>query len=145
MPRTSAKPPATQTEPVTETLHGVEIVDNYRWLEGDNSNPADQGKVTPDVAAWTDAQNALHARRCSTLCRAARRSKHRLRPLMEVGSVSAPACAANRYFFTKREGSQNQPVVYWREGVPGARPRADRSGRARCVRPDDGRVVFAVA
>ena len=38
---------------------------------------------------------------------------------MEVGSVTAPRVRANRYFFTKREGSQNQAVVYWREGVSG--------------------------
>jgi hypothetical protein len=34
---------------------------------------------------------------------------------MEVGSVSAPAARGNRYFFSKREGTQNQPVIYWRE------------------------------
>ena len=42
---------------MTEVVHGVSIVDNYRWLEGDNSSPADLGRVTADVAAWTDAQN----------------------------------------------------------------------------------------
>ena len=67
LPRTSARPPATRVEPVTETLHGVAITDNYRWLEGDNAESrSDQGKVTPEVASWTDAQNALHA------CRARR-------------------------------------------------------------------------
>jgi prolyl oligopeptidase len=43
----------------------------------------------------------------------------RLGPLMEVGAVTAPVVRGNRYFYTKREGRQNQPVIYWREGYKG--------------------------
>jgi len=50
--------PYTKIAPVKDTLHGEEIIDNYRWLEGDNADPAEMGKVTAEVAAWTDAQNA---------------------------------------------------------------------------------------
>ncbi len=47
-----AGPPGTRKVPVTDTLHGVKVVDPYRWLEaGDDSA----------VRAWSDAQNA-HAR-----------------------------------------------------------------------------------
>ena len=60
--RPSGKAPATKIEPVKDMIHGVEVVDNYRWLEGDTTEPAKPQKVTPDVTAWTDAQNALHAR-----------------------------------------------------------------------------------
>lgn len=42
--------PPTPKIAVHDTLHGVEIVDNYRWLE-DAENP--------DVLAWTDAQEQL--------------------------------------------------------------------------------------
>jgi len=49
--RTSAKPPATTLEPVKDVVHGVEIVDNYRWLEGDNADSKERGKVTPAVTA----------------------------------------------------------------------------------------------
>jgi prolyl oligopeptidase len=118
MPRTAAKPPATKVEPVEETLHGVAITDRYRWLEGDNSNPADQGKVTPDVAAWTDAQNS-YTRSVLDNLPGRKALEERLRPLMEVGAVTRPIVRANRYFFSKREGNQNQPVVYWREGYKG--------------------------
>ena len=38
---------------------------------------------------------------------------------MEVGAVTAPAMRGNRYFFSQREGSQNQPVIYWRDGYKG--------------------------
>ncbi len=38
------RPPATKAEPVKETLHGIEIVDPYRWLEGDNSDPKSRAR-----------------------------------------------------------------------------------------------------
>ena len=127
LPRTSARPPATRVEPVTDVLHGVSIVDNYRWLEGDNGQSDQQGQVTPDVAAWTDAQNS-YTRDVLDHLPGRQALEDRLRPLMEVGSVSAPVVRGNRYFFSKREGRQNQPVIYWREGVKRRGPRADRSG-----------------
>ena len=47
----SARPPATRVEPVTDVLHGTTIVDNYRWLEGDLSNPDPRfhGTSTPEI------------------------------------------------------------------------------------------------
>jgi prolyl oligopeptidase len=113
-----AGPPATRAEPVTETLHGVAVTDPYRWLEGDNSNPERMGQVTPEVAAWTDAQNAFTRASLDGLP-GRRELEDRLRPLMEVGTVSKPAVRGDRYFFTRREGSQNQPVLYWRQGYRG--------------------------
>jgi prolyl oligopeptidase len=112
------RPPATRTEPVKEMLHGVEVVDSYRWLEGDNSDPKSAGKVTPEVASWTDAQNAYTR---SLLDHLPGRAdlEARLKPLMEIGAVTAPAVRGNRYFFAKREGTENQPVIYWREGFHG--------------------------
>ena len=44
----SADPPASKTSPVTDTYHGVEVTDPYRWLE---NWPSDE------VKAWTDSQN----------------------------------------------------------------------------------------
>ena len=41
--------PATRKAPVTDTYHGVQLVDDYRWLEDWNS---------PEVRDWSDAQNA---------------------------------------------------------------------------------------
>jgi len=41
-------PPATKSTPVKDTLHGVILTDNYRWLED---------KKNPDVVAWTKAQH----------------------------------------------------------------------------------------
>ncbi len=41
-------PPATKTVPVKDTLHGVILTDNYRWLEE---------KTDPAVVEWTRAQH----------------------------------------------------------------------------------------
>lgn len=106
-------PPETERRPVTQTLHGHEVVDAYRWLEGD-----DKGEVTPQVAAWTDAQNAYTRSVLDNLPgRAALES--RLRELMETRWVGAPSMAGNLYFHRRREGNQAQSVLYVREGHDG--------------------------
>ncbi len=114
-----AAPPATRLAPVTETIHGVAVVDDFRWLEGDNGDPKQLGKPTPEVDAWTDAQNAFTRATLDALPgRAALEA--RLKPLMEVGSVTTPVARGGRYFYRKREGDQNQALVYVRQGVSGA-------------------------
>jgi len=114
-----ARPPATETRPVVDVLHGREIVDDYRWLEGDVSDPARMGIVTPEVAAWTDAQNA-YTRAVLDGLPGRRELEDRLRPLLEIGSVSAPTLCGQRYFYFRREGDQKQARVYFREGLRGA-------------------------
>ncbi len=110
--------PVTRAEPVTDLLHGTAVTDPYRWLEGDNSDPKRMGQITPEVTGWTDAQNA-YTRAVLDGQPGRKALEERLRPLMEVGSVTAPTVRGGRYFYSKREGNQNQPVWYWRLGVRG--------------------------
>ena len=42
------KPPAAKVEPVTETLFGQKVIDNYRYMEA----------LGPDTIAWMKAQGA---------------------------------------------------------------------------------------
>lgn len=114
----ATRPPATREEPVRELLHGREWVDPYRWLEGDNGDPEKMGRMTPEVAAWTDAQNA-HTRAVLDGVPGRAKVEERLRPLLEVGSVSKPDMRGDRYFFARREGTQNQAVHFWRRGARG--------------------------
>src|SRR6185436_1610535 len=44
-----AQPPVASKHPVTDTYHGIEVLDDYRWLET-ASDPA--------VKQWSDAENA---------------------------------------------------------------------------------------
>lgn len=116
-----AGPPQTRQEPVTDTLHGIKVTDPYRWLEGDNSDPAQMGKVTPEVTAWTDAQDA-YTRSVLDNLPGRKRLEEQMKPLLQIGQVSAPAMRGNRYFYTKREGAEPQPKILVREGFD-AKPR----------------------
>lgn len=77
------------------------------------------GRVTPEVAAWTDAQNG-HTRAVLDALPGRAAIEDALRPLMEIGAVSAPVVRGGRHFYSKREGAQNQPVFYWRASAHGA-------------------------
>ena len=103
-------PPATEQRPVTDTLHGQPIADPYRWLEGD-----EQGNTTDEVSQWTAVQNA-HTRDVLDNLPGRAAVEARLRELMSVGYVGRPAMREGLYFNTQREGDQNQPVLYVREG-----------------------------
>ena len=98
--------PPTKTAPVKDTIHGVEIIDDYRWLE-----PLE--KDSPEVAAWTTAQNDLTRATLDALpCRAKLASA--LEPWMTLGAISAPAMTEAGYFYSERTGTQNQGVVKFR-------------------------------
>jgi prolyl oligopeptidase len=102
-------PPPTRREAVIETLHSTPVADPYRWLEAGESH---------EVRAWTDAQNArTEATLRAVPGRAAIES--RLSELLQVGTVSAPAVHGDRYFYLKRVGTQNQPVLCARDGAGG--------------------------
>ncbi len=102
----TATVPQTRVEPVTDVLHGEEIVDPYRWLEEDDS---------AETRAWTEAQNRYTA---AVLDRLPGRDalRDRLARLMQAGFVMSPAVRGERVFFVKREGEQNQPLLYVRDG-----------------------------
>lgn len=116
--------PTSRIDGVSDEYFGNKVVDNYRWLEGDNADPKQMGKVTPEVASWTDAQNA-YTRSVLDNLRGRDKVEARLRELMEVGSVSTPMMtgeagnAKARYFYSKREGTENQARVFVREGFNG--------------------------
>jgi len=104
-----AAPPKAQPKPIVDIYHGTKVVDNYRWLEDGNS-PETQ-KWVADEMAYTRAlldplpgRDAIHKR---------------LTELLSIGSITAPAIAGKHYFYTKREGMQNQPVLYVRDGMNG--------------------------
>jgi prolyl oligopeptidase len=101
--------PPTRIDNVGEDFHGVMVVDPYRWLEDADS---------AEVRAWTDAQNAFT--RSSLDALPDREAlKARLDALLEIGSLGTPAPVKGRYFFTRREGKQNQPILYVRDSVDG--------------------------
>ncbi|MFK7790358.1 MAG: prolyl oligopeptidase family protein [Phycisphaeraceae bacterium] len=109
---TNATPP-TEQRPVTDTMHGIEIVDPYRWLEGD-----EKAELTDEVDTWTTAQND-YTRGMLDQLPGRDKLEARLTELMQVGYVGAPSMRGNLYFNTEREGDQDHGVVYVRQGHNG--------------------------
>jgi len=104
--KSPAGPPVAAVKPLAETLHGTKIIDNYRWLE--------DGK-TPETQKWVEEEMAYTRTVLDPL--PGRASIHkRLTELLSIGSITPPQIAGKYYFYTRREGMQNQPVLYVREG-----------------------------
>jgi prolyl oligopeptidase len=101
--------PVTPTSDAVETLHGETIPDPYRWLEDGES---------PGTQEWTAAQNALTRSHLDAV--PGREDLHRrLDELLAIGAIGVPTPARGRYFYQRRDGRQNQPVLYERQGVRG--------------------------
>jgi prolyl oligopeptidase len=101
--------PKAEKRPLEETLHGVKIVDNYRWLE-DGSSPETQRWVEAEMAYTNAVLDPLPGREAI---------HKRLTELLSIGSISAPQIGGKYYFYARREGMQNQPIVYVRDGADG--------------------------
>jgi prolyl oligopeptidase len=104
-----AQMPQAEKRPLEETLHGVKIVDNYRWLE-DGASPDTQKWVAEEMSYTRSLLDPLPGRDAI---------HKRLTELLSIGSISSPQIGGKYYFYTRREGMQNQPIVYVRESVDG--------------------------
>ena len=102
-------PPKAKVDAVEDTIHGHKIADPYRWLE--DTNGADtQAYVRAELAYTRSILDPLPGRE---------RIEQRLTELAAVGWIGAPQIGGKYYFYTRREGTQNQPILYVREGVNG--------------------------
>jgi prolyl oligopeptidase len=102
-------PPRAAINPVAETIHGTKIVDDYRWLE-DASSPETQRWVSEEGAYSRSLLDPLPGRE---------QLHKRLGELLSIGTISAPQIGGPYYFYTRREGTQNQPVLLVRKGLHG--------------------------
>ncbi len=103
-----APPPATKRIEVRESLHGVEYVDPYRWLEDQES---------PETRQWIDEQNAYaEAIVGETETRARLRS--RLQALLRKPEIGFPRKAGEFEYFTLRRASDELPAIYRRPLPP---------------------------
>jgi prolyl oligopeptidase len=123
-PLTTAKPPVTiqhelqlrgtklmtRKSDVVDTLHGVRVPDPYRWLEDSESE---------EVKKWTEAQNAQTREKLDAIP-GREKLKKEVTDLLQIGTVGAPTIRSGKtgthYFHQKREGAQNQPSLYVRDG-----------------------------
>jgi prolyl oligopeptidase len=94
---------------VVEVLHGVEIADPYRWLEDGE---------TDETRTWVDAQNATTRAVLESIPQ--REAIHtRLDELLTTGAVGTPEVRGTRFFYQRRDGRLDQPLLVMRDGVGG--------------------------
>jgi len=93
---------------VVDVYHGIEIADPYRWLEDAGSD---------ETLAWVQAQNEL------TLGFIDGPQWHsineRLTELWNFPKYSLPEKEGGRYFFSRNDGLQDQPVYYVQDSLDG--------------------------
>jgi prolyl oligopeptidase len=107
--KSSSAPPPTGAKPVIDMFHGTKVLDNYRWLENGNS---------PETQKWVEQEMSYTRGMLDRL--SGRDALHkRLTELLSIGSVTQPVIAGRHYFYSRREGMQNQPILYVREGLNG--------------------------
>jgi prolyl oligopeptidase len=137
-------PPATRQDNVKEVIHGIEIVDPYRWLEEQDSE---------ETRKWVAAENAYtHALLDGLPMRAA--ASKRLMELLHHDTVGAPFREGGYYFFTKKGADQDLASIYRRKGATGPDEllmdphpmSADHttSVAIRDVTPDASLMIYAV-
>jgi prolyl oligopeptidase len=98
---------------VIETLHGIEIVDPYRWLETGTGD---------DIAEWTAAQNKLTRALLDQFENYRDHLRQELEQLYFVTSTSIPGRFGDKFFFSQREAAQDHAVIYVRDGSLDAEP-----------------------
>jgi prolyl oligopeptidase len=108
-PSTATGPPKADVRPVAEDWYGTKVVDKYRWLEDGNS-PETQKWVAEEMAYTREVLDPLPGRDAI---------HKRLTELLSIGSINVPQIGGRHYFYTRREGMQNQPILYVREGLEG--------------------------
>ena len=96
------KYPKTTKIPVTDTLFGTAVTDNYRWLEDDRSAETEdwvkaENKVTFDYLSKIPYREQL---------------KDRLTQLWNYEKVGTPYKEGGYTYFSKNNGLQNQSVIY---------------------------------
>jgi prolyl oligopeptidase len=99
----SAGPPKTLKKPVTDTYHGVKVVDDYQWLDNTSA---------PEVKQWIEAQNK-YTRATLDRSKALPALRKRLKELM---SDASPSFGGLRFgggvlFALKKQPPLDQPLL----------------------------------
>ena len=108
-PSAPAAPPRAEPKPVAENFHGTTVIDSFRWLEK-GSSPETEKWVAEEMAYTRGILDKLPGRGGINT---------RLAQLLSIGSVTPPVLAGKHYFYTRREGMQNQPVLCVRDSLNG--------------------------
>jgi prolyl oligopeptidase len=105
----SPAPPVARQDNVKEMIHGVEIVDPYRWLEDQDG---------AETRQWEAAENAYTHSLLDRLPQRAATSK-RLMEMLRRDTMGNPQEKGGYYFFFKRGSEQDLASIYRRKGPNG--------------------------
>ena len=100
-------PPKTPAIPVVDTLHGFQIIDNYRWLEDKND---------PKVLEWSKAQHNYTVEYIEKNFKKFPGMKEEIRKIYDRDIVSAPFFRDQREFFYKKKRGEQQSKIYTKIG-----------------------------
>jgi prolyl oligopeptidase len=103
-------PPPTAASQVSDTIHGVQVADPYRWLEDSASNATKQW-----IAAQQEYTKSLLTSRPAM---ASLRSE--VRAFADIEQAQRCIYRNGKYFVLKREPGHPIAALYMREGVSGA-------------------------
>jgi len=102
-------PPESRVDPVVDSIHGIAFVDDYRWLEDQQS---------PETRTWIDEQNAYAE---TVVGESPLRARFRdlLRARIDVDDVGTTRPIGGFEYFTMRRAGEEAPVIYRRPVVEG--------------------------
>jgi prolyl oligopeptidase len=104
------KPPPTLQKPVTESIHGVSLIDNYRWLEDQDS---------PGTRAWIGEQQAYTQAYFNSLA-GRDEIRRQMAQLMRVDNYELPFLRGELYIFERNPANKNQNQLCLRRGPKGS-------------------------
>jgi len=105
------KYPDARREDRVEKMHGVDVLDPYRWLE-------DDVRTHPEVRAWVEAENKVTDAYLAAIPERPAIQKT-VKNLWDYEKYTPPRKVAGRYFFRKNDGLQNQAVLYVSDRIDG--------------------------
>ena len=105
-------PPVTRVDPVVDVIHGVEITDDYRWLEDQDAT---------ETREWIAAQNA-YAETVIGPSELRDGIRSRFTELLDVPNVGETRKAGDFEYFTMRRRGEEAPSIYRRPAPPDEDP-----------------------
>lgn len=96
-------PPVAARRPAVDVYHGVEVTDDYRWLEDGTS---------AEVKAWAQGQNRVTRAYLDTIPFAPR-LREKIRGIVDQAAVSYDSLdeVKGRWFALKRDPAKQQPIL----------------------------------
>lgn len=103
------KYPQTKKVDTVTNYHGLNVVDNYRWLEDDKS---------VETREWVTEQNKVTFNYLDQIPYRAQWLK-RLEEINNYPKYSSPTKKNEYFYFSKNSGLQNQSILYRQKGLKG--------------------------